>query len=63
MSKYSIRPPLRINVTLKKEISDKHARKNVEAFLMDYQNRPGGSDATIRTRLEKLNASLRTDKK
>ncbi|KAL5536343.1 hypothetical protein ACEPAF_164 [Sanghuangporus sanghuang] len=62
MSEHSIHPPLRINVSTRKVITERQARKNVDAFLFDYQNRPGGSDAAVRTRLEKVSASLRVVK-
>ncbi|KAL5530933.1 hypothetical protein ACEPAG_3809 [Sanghuangporus baumii] len=62
MSEHPIHPPLRINVSTRKAISERHARKNVDAFLFDYQSRPGGSDAAVRTRLEKVSASLRVVK-
>ncbi|KAL5492929.1 hypothetical protein ACEPAI_4377 [Sanghuangporus weigelae] len=62
MSEHPIYPPLRINVSTRKVISERQARKNVDTFLFDYQNRPGGSDAAVRTRLEKVSASLRVVK-
>ncbi|EJC99709.1 uncharacterized protein FOMMEDRAFT_170314, partial [Fomitiporia mediterranea MF3/22] len=58
----TIRAPLRINVSAAAPASDRQARKNIEAFLLNYQSRPGGADSAILTRLEKLSASLRADK-
>ncbi|KAL5513727.1 hypothetical protein ACEPAH_4127 [Sanghuangporus vaninii] len=62
MSEHPIHPPLRINVSTREVLTERQARKNVDAFLFDYQNRPGGSDVAVRTRLEKVSASLRVVK-
>ena len=52
-------PPLRLLVSSAEPISDRQARKNIDAFLRDYAQRPSGMDATIKTRLEKVSAALK----
>ena len=57
----AVRPPIRIVIASSRPISDKRARKNINAFLAEYAVRPSEPDATIRTRLETMSKALRAE--
>lgn len=52
-------PPLSLRVHRADVISDRQARKSIDAFLKEYAQRPSGVDAAVKTRLEKLSAAIK----
>ena len=60
-----VHPPIRILPTpgSTTPITEKQTLKNISSFLSEYTQRPGGTDSSIQTRLERLTASLQASER